>query len=241
MATNSLKSYIVSKYEGLCNYMERDTIGTQAAIYGTSGLMLLIAYIKRKPAYLVRPFKKPSHIPEKLINERIMHTGLIRDIQVKDQDTILLISHRPLIPIFASKDRVLPVKLPGIRVNGNGVSWLQSCIVGRRATFLPLAKSKSDDFVVSQLCLVHPPKGGRLIDISETLLKLCFARFAPDEAAAVKRNAKYYAHLKKVEASALTKQSWLYWLARHPSLWTMLRDAKAKVFSRKTLLPELVR
>ncbi|XP_012160119.1 uncharacterized protein LOC101463480 [Ceratitis capitata] len=241
MATNSIKSYIVSKYQGLCNYMERDTIGTQVAIYGTSGLMLLIAYIKRKPAYLVRPFKKPSHIPEKLINERVMHTGLIRDVQVKNQDTILLISHRPLIPIFASKDRVLPVKLPGIKVNGNGVSWLQSCVLGQRATFIPLVKSKRDDFVVSQLCLVHPPKGGRLIDISETLLKLCFARYAPDEAAAIKRNIKYYDHLKKVEASALTKQSWFFWLAKHPSLWSTLREAKAKVFSKKTLLPELVR
>lgn len=241
METNSVKSYFVEKYERLCNYMERDTIGTQAAIYGTSGLMLLIAYVKRKPAYLVRPFKKPSHIPEKLINERVMHTGLIRDIQVKDQDTLLLINHRPLISIFTSKNRVLPVKLPGIQVNGNGISWLQSCLIGRRATFIPLAKSKRDDFVVSQLCLMHPPKGGRLIDISETLLKLCFARFAPDEAAAVKRNTKYYDHLKKVEASALSKQSRLRWLARHPSLWSMLRDAKAKILSKKSLLPELVR
>ncbi|XP_036330469.1 uncharacterized protein LOC118742471 [Rhagoletis pomonella] len=241
MATDSVKSYFLQKYEGLCNYMERDTIGTQVAIYGTSGIMLLIAYVKRKPAYLVRPFKKPSHIPDKLIDERVMHTGLIRDIKLKDQDTLLLISHRPLIPIFASQDKVLPIKLPGIKVNGNGISWLQSCIIGRRATFVPLAKSKRDDFVVSQLCLVHPPKGGRLLDISETLLKLCFARFAPDEAAAVKRNVKYYDHLKKVEASALKKESWLRWIAKHPSLWTMLRDAKAKVFSKKTLLPELVR
>ncbi|XP_067632589.1 uncharacterized protein [Eurosta solidaginis] len=241
MAANTINTYLVEKYDALCNYMERDTIGTQVAIYGTSSLMLLIAYIKRKPAYLVRPFKKPSHIPEKLINERVMHTGLIRDVQIKGPDTLLLINHRPLIPIFASKDRVLPVKLPGVQVSGNGISWLQTCIIGRRATFIPLAKSKRNDFVVSQLCLVHPPKVGRLIDISETLLKLCFARFAPDEAAATKRNNKYYEHLKKVEKKAINSQNWFFWLARHPIIWSMLRDAKAKVFSKEKLLPELLR
>jgi len=63
----STKSLLLEKYQGLCNYLERDTVGSELAIYGTSTLMLLVAYMKRKPAYLVRQFKQPSHIPERII------------------------------------------------------------------------------------------------------------------------------------------------------------------------------
>lgn len=119
---DATKLFIAEKYQNLCNLMERETLGTEVLIYGTSGLMLLVAYAKRRPAYLVRPFKKPSHIPDRLINERVMHTGLIKDIQQKGPDTLLLISHRPLIPFFTSNKRLLPIKLPGVKVNGNGVA-----------------------------------------------------------------------------------------------------------------------
>ncbi|EDW01545.1 uncharacterized protein LOC6559081 [Drosophila grimshawi] len=235
------KSYLMEKYHGLCNYLERDTVGSKLAIYGTSTLMLVVAYMNRKPAYLVRQFKQPSHIPERIINERIMHTGQIRGIQQRDQDTLLLIKHRPLIPIFTSRDRLLPVKLPGVRVNANGYAWLQQCLIGRDATFIPLNKSQSQDYVVCQLCLVHPPKGNRLLDVSETLLKLRFAKFAQDMAAALKRNSKYYKHLRDVESSAASKEAWLTWLARYPFIWQRFNQLKASLLPKQKLLPELVR
>ncbi|KAH8390962.1 hypothetical protein KR215_002881 [Drosophila sulfurigaster] len=239
----SAKSLLLEKYHGLCNYLERDTVGSELAIYGTSTLMLLVAYMKRKPAYLVRQFKQPSHIPERIINERIMHTGTIRGVQQRDQDTLLLIKHRPLIPIFTSRDRLLPVKLPGVRVNANGYSWLQQCLVGREATFLPLNKSaKSQDYVVCQLCLVHPPKGNsQLLDVSETLLKLRFAKYAQDVAAAVKRNNKYYQHLRQVEQTTASKEAWLAFISRYPYLWQRFNELKASLLPKQKLLPELVR
>ncbi|XP_023291900.2 uncharacterized protein LOC111675378 [Lucilia cuprina] len=235
------KSLIAEKYQKLCNIMERETLGTEVLIYGTSGLMLLLAYAKRKPAYLVRPFKKPSHIPDRLINERVMHTGLIKDVQQKGQDTLLLISHRPLIPLFMSNKRLLPIKLPGVKVNGNGISWLQNCLVGREATFIPLNNRASDQYVVSQLCLVHPPKGNRLLDISETLLKLRFARFAEDANGSVKRNAKYYKHLANVEASTQSRESMLAKVSHFPWIWKAFYDFKASILPKEKLLPELVR
>ncbi|XP_030374858.1 uncharacterized protein LOC115624343 [Scaptodrosophila lebanonensis] len=235
------KSYLLDKYQGLCNYMERDTIGTELTIYGTSTLMLLIAYAKRKPAYLVRQFKQPSHIPERIINERVMHTGKIQGVQQRDQDTLLMIKHRPLIPIFTSRKRLLPVKLPGVRVNANGFSWLQQCLIGREATFIPLNKSSTQDYVVCQLCLVHPPKGNRLLDVSETLLKLRFAKYAQDVAASLKRNDKYYKHLRQVESSTATKEAWLAWAARYPFIWQRLNELKASLLPKQKLLPELVR
>lgn len=238
---DSPKTYLLEKYHGLCNYLERDTIGSELAIYGTSTLMLVVAYIKRKPAYLVRQFKQPSHIPERIINERIMHTGQIRGVQQRDQDTLLLIKHRPWLPIFTSRERLLPVKLPGVSVNANGYSWLQQCLVGRKATFIPLNKSKSQDFVVCQLCLVHPPKGNKLIDVSETLLKLRFAKFAQDVAASVKRNNKYYNHLRQVESTTATKEAWLAWAARYPFIWERFNHLKASLLPKQKLLPELVR
>ncbi|EDV36829.1 uncharacterized protein Dana_GF13153 [Drosophila ananassae] len=236
----STKEYLQAKYQGLCNYLERDTIGSELVIYGTSALMLAVAYVKRKPAYLVRQFKQPSHIPERLINERVMHTGRISGVQQRDQDTLLLIQHRPLIPLFTSRKRLLPVKLPGVRVNANGYSWLNQCLVGREATFLPL-KSSNKDFVVCQLCLVHPPKGNRLLDVSETLLKLRFARFAQDAAAAVKRNGKYYQYLQKVERTTAEKEAWLSWAASYPYIWRRFNELKQRLLPKEKLLPELVR
>lgn len=238
---DATKSYVVEKYHSLCNTMERETLGTEVLIYGTSGLMLLVAYAKRKPAYLVRPFKKPSHIPERLINERVMHTGQIRDIQQKGSDTLLLISHRPLIPFFMSNKRLLPIKLPGVNVNGNGISWLQNCLVGREATFIPLNNRVSNQYVVSQLCLVHPPKGNRLVDVSETLLKLRFARFAEDVNGSVKKNAKYYKHLANVEATTQSREAMLVRASNYPWIWKALHDFKASILPKEKLLPELVR
>ncbi|XP_075164864.1 uncharacterized protein LOC142237439 [Haematobia irritans] len=238
---DTTKSYISEKYQHLCNLMERETLGTEVLIYGTSGLMLLVAYAKRRPAYLVRPFKKPSHIPDRLINERVMHTGRIQDIQQKGQDTLLFISHRPLIPFFMSSNRLLPIKLPGVKVNGNGFAWLQQCLVGKEATFIPLNKKASDDYVVSQLCLVHPPKGNRLIDISETLLKLRFARYDPDANGSIKKNAKYYQHLSKVETSTISREALVFRVSSYPWLWRKLHEFRAALLPKEKLLPELVR
>ncbi|SPP73069.1 uncharacterized protein LOC117578464 [Drosophila guanche] len=237
----SNKAYLREKYQGLCNYLERDTVGSELLIYGTSALMLAVAYAKRKPAYLVRQFKQPSHIPERIINERIMHTGKISGVQQRDQDTLLMIKHRPLIPIFTSNKRLLPVKLPGVSVNSNGFAWLQQCLVGREATFIPLNKGGKQDYVVCQLCLVHPPKGNRLLDVSETLLKLRFAKFAQDVASSVKRNGKYYKHLKRVEQTTAEKEAWLAWAARHPYIWRRYNELKASLLPKEKLLPELVR
>lgn len=236
------KGYVWAKYQFLCNYLERDTVGSELAIYGTSALMLAVAYAKRKPAYLVRQFKQPSHIPERLISERVMHTGRIAGVQQRDQDTLLLIQHRPLIPLFTSRKRLLPVKLPGVRVDANGYSWLQQCLVGREATFLPLKSGRDgQDYVVCQLCLVHPPKGDRLVDVSETLLKLRFARFVQDAAAAVKRNGKYYQHLRKVERTTAEKEAWLSWAATYPYIWRRYHELKQRLLRKEMLLPELVR
>lgn len=221
--------------------MERETLGTEVLIYGTSGLMLLVAYAKRTPAYLVRPFKKPSHIPERLINERVMHTGRIRDVQQKGPDTLLYISHRPLIPFFMNSNRLLPIKLPGVKVNGNGFSWLQQCLVGREATFIPLNKKASNEYVVSQLCLVHPPKGNRLLDISETLLKLRFARYDKDANGSIKKNAKYYKHLSQVEVATGNREALLLKASHYPWVWKKLYELKGSILPKEKLLPELVR
>ncbi|KAH8373006.1 hypothetical protein KR009_010027 [Drosophila setifemur] len=238
----STRGNLVAKYQDLCNYLERDTVGSELLIYGTSAMMLAVAYAKRKPAYLVRQFKQPSHIPERLINERLMHTGRISGVQQRDQDMLLLIQHRPLIPLFTSRTRLLPVKLTGVRVNSNGYSWLQQCLIGREATFLPLNRGgQGQDFVVCQLCLVHPPKGNRLLDVSETLLKLRFARFCQDAAAGVKRNGKYYQHLQKVERSTTEKEAWLSWAASYPSIWRRYNELKQCLLPKEKLLPELVR
>lgn len=238
---DTTQKLIADKYQRLCNFMERETLGTEVLIYGTSGIMLLVAYAKRKPAYLVRPFKKPSHIPDRLINERVMHTGVVKDIQQKGSDTLLLVSHRPLIPLFMSNKRLLPIKLPGVNVNGNGISWLQNCLVGREATFIPLNKRASDQFVISQLCLVHPPKGNRLVDISETLLKLRFARYVKDDNGSIKRNAKYYKYLENVEESTQKREALLLKAAHYPWIWKTLYDLKAYILPKQKLLPELVR
>ncbi|KAL9915431.1 uncharacterized protein ACN2A1_002098 [Glossina fuscipes fuscipes] len=233
------KKFFITKYHNLCNLMDRQTVGTELLVYGTATAMLLFAYAKHRPLYLVRPFKKPSHIPDKIIDARIKHKGVVRDVKQSGQDTLLLVSHRPLISLLASKNRLLPVKLAGIEVNGNGFSWIQECLIGREATFLPLSKHDSN-YVVSQLYLVRPPKG-RLVDISETLLKLRFARFKPDEKQSAKKNAKYYKHLAKVENRTKTFESWLASLSRYPWIYKTFYNLKTSLLPKKELLHELVR
>uniref|UniRef100_A0A1A9VR53 Uncharacterized protein n=1 Tax=Glossina austeni TaxID=7395 RepID=A0A1A9VR53_GLOAU len=232
------KKFFITKYHNLCNLMDRQTVGTELLVYGTATTMFLLAYIKHRPLYLVRPFKKPSHIPDKIIDARITHKGLVRDVKQSGQNTLLLVSHRPLISLLASKNRLLPVKLAGIEVNGNGLAWIQGCLIGREATFLPLSKHDSN-YVVSQLYLVRPPQG-RLVDISETLLKLRFARFKPDENQSVKKNAKYYKHLAKVENRTKTFESWLASLSRYPWIYKTFYNLKTSLLPKKKLLHELL-
>lgn len=221
--------------------MERETLGTEILIYGATGLMLLVAYVKRKSAYIVKPFKKPLHIPEHLIKKRAIHSGLVTDIEQKGFGTVLLISQRPLIPLFKANERLLSIKLPGVKVNGNGMSWLQNCIKGREAIFIPLTNRVSNQFVVSQLCLVHPLNGNRLLDVSETLLKLGFAHFGEDITDHSKKNAKYYQHLAHVESKTKVREAFLAKISKYPKISKAFYDFKASLLSKKKLVPELVR
>lgn len=53
-----------------------------------------------------------------------------------------MVRHSPLIRLSRSKVDCLPVKIAGVNVSGNGLSWLQTIVAGNNVTFVPVLKQK---------------------------------------------------------------------------------------------------
>ncbi|KAK2580211.1 hypothetical protein KPH14_012471 [Odynerus spinipes] len=116
---------ISTAYQKLTTFMEQNTRAVEFVCYGITGIGLLVA------VYRVRPFskfKKPSDIPPHFLKHTELK-GVVKRID-PSYSTLLMVDHKPLIPFPRfSRKKYLPIKLSGINVTNQGISWLQTeCI-----------------------------------------------------------------------------------------------------------------
>ena len=155
------------------------------------------------------------------------------------------VNHFPPLSLFGGSKKTLPVKLAGVTINSNGMSWLQSVCVEKPIEFLPLTKHPDH---VECLVFLHE-KAHKELDVAEALLSLGFARTnnLPLKVENDKKLEHYYKLLHHVEQQAKKKREG-EWSWRIPApvfpvrvcqqLWN---KAVYSVLPTRKRLPALVR
>jgi endonuclease YncB( thermonuclease family) len=102
----------------------------------------------------------------------------------------------------------IPFQLPGIKINANGYSWLQTIVAEKNIKFLPLS-NKGDYAAECQVVLLEPNK--RPLDVGKALLSLGFAQSVPIPKEIIPHNdkqlAKYFQQLSSAEKRAKSKRA----------------------------------
>lgn len=74
--------------------------------------------------------------------------------RIEPGGAFLMVEHKPLIKLFPRKNGCLPIKIAGVNLSGNAISWLQSIVAGNRVLFIPVIKRK--DCIISEVFLPQP-------------------------------------------------------------------------------------
>ena len=61
--------------------------------------------------------------------------------RIEPDGGLLMVNHKPLIPLLILKRDCLPVKIAYINISQHGISWLQTLVVGQKITFIPVLKN----------------------------------------------------------------------------------------------------
>ncbi|XP_055852247.1 uncharacterized protein LOC129916379 [Episyrphus balteatus] len=243
---SALQTKLSNSYESFCNYMQKDTKGAEIAIYTASGLLFAYAYYNIRP---ITKFGKGTDIPKIFIRDKITQYGKIDSIDPSSKSgPLLLVNHKPPLGFLVPFAKQLPVKLPGVAVNANGYSWLQTVAVGKRVEFIPISRDGDDNSAVCRVLLVCPENKQGLIDASEALLSLGFGKTIDlPQTINDAEWQKYYKHLMKVEKNAKDQRLGLWSTSLPPTPWPLkFSKKKLNAFILSLLpadrrLPELVR
>lgn len=249
-----------SYFQRFCDYMRRDTKGVEIATYTISGVLFVVAYNKIRP---ITRFAKASDIPRHFIREQIPQYGRVRKIEPSIQTgPLLIVRHQPPLNIFFWSSKTLPVKVAGIDVNANGYSWLQSVVVDRQITFLPVAgvgSGEQQDHAECRVFFHDRSKDGksvRRVDVGEALLSLGFARMSVPVPVKAKVASKdpferavqgYLRALARSESEAKDRRVGLWQQSLPPKLWpaklwqSTWDGLLLKISPPSRRLPELVR
>lgn len=263
MATTNAGVEDKSYFQRFCDYMSRDTKGVEIATYTISGVLFVVAYNKIRP---ITRFAKASDIPRHFIREQIPQYGRVRKVEPSIQSgPLLIVRHQPPLNIFFWSSKTLPVKVAGIDVNANGYSWLQSVVVDRQITFLPVASGSGtgQDHAECRVFFYDRSKDGksvRRVDVGEALLSLGFARMSVPVpvktkavAAAVSKDPferavqGYLRALERSEREAKDRRVGLWQQSLPPKLWpaklwqSTWDGLLLKISPPSRRLPELVR
>ncbi|XP_053697101.1 protein C3orf33 homolog [Sabethes cyaneus] len=253
----AVESPVVDSYfQQFCDYMKRDTRGVEIATYTISGVLFAVAYNKIRP--LTR-FGKPSDIPKHFIREQIPQYGRVQKIEPTIQSgPLLIVKHRPPLNLFFWSSKTLPVRVAGIDINANGYSWLQSVVVDRKVTFLPIQASSSKEFAECSVYfqeLSSDRKWHRKVDVAQALLNLGFAKLTVpvprgkiDSKDVFERKIQaYFRTLARSENTAKERRIGLWQQTLPPKLWPVklwqnaLDGLALRIMPKTHRLPELVR
>ncbi|KAF5270873.1 hypothetical protein FQA39_LY08318 [Lamprigera yunnana] len=151
----------------------------------------------------MRPFSRfsaPSQIPRSFIERNQELVGTVHGVD--PNSALLLIKHKPLIPLPFGNGKLLPVKLAGIDISQNGVSWLHTIIVGSKVSFTPI--SVQNNWVQCRVNLeqLSPEEKLKTIDVGESLVSVGFASVDSNNIP----SKKYLRCLQAAELRAQRKQ-----------------------------------
>ncbi|XP_014471008.1 PREDICTED: uncharacterized protein LOC106742517 [Dinoponera quadriceps] len=149
-------------------FMEDEMGAGKLITYGIASAGLLVAM------YRIRPFtrfKKPSDVPSHFLQSRVPLQGTVMRVEPSG-GVLLMVDHQPLLPLpWFNQTSQLPVKIGGVDVTGNGVSWLQTVVNRKLVTFVPIVKKR--DYL--ECTVVMPQKDQDPLKIGEELVKLGLA------------------------------------------------------------------
>uniref|UniRef100_A0A1L8DCZ4 TNase-like domain-containing protein n=1 Tax=Nyssomyia neivai TaxID=330878 RepID=A0A1L8DCZ4_9DIPT len=240
-----------SLYTKFCDYMERETRGVEIAVYAASGIFLAVACHRMRP---ITKFRRPSQIPAHFIRNKLKQYGAVSSVEPSQAGPVLRINHKPPINIFFGNKETLPVKIAGVSVNHNGLSWLQGVTVEHRVEFIPLfTNADTAECVVFVLPTEYDKqlkKNPRSLDVAEALLSLGFAQTTgiPTEVPVKdKKMRDYYKLLSYVEKKARKNREGVWSTKIPPPVWPLrfLQDSFDRLvismLPQSRRLPQLVR
>ncbi|XP_054010980.1 protein C3orf33 [Hylaeus anthracinus] len=199
--------------------------------YGVASMSLVIAL------YQIRPFakfRKPSSVPSHFLHNKVPLEGTV--IRVEPScGTLLMVDHKPLIPLpRLSNSNYLPVKIAGVNVTANGISWLQTIVCGKSITFTPLAKEK--EYLNCLVTMLQ--QNQKRVTVGEELVELGFATVTESSLKPTLQNkeiVKYQKCLLNAQKRAQRKRNGFWHFAKHSTiLWKIEQSFYKKL---KSILP----
>ena len=190
-----------SLFNRITTLLDQNIRGVELGIYSLAFGGLFIALRS------VRPFKKftdPQQIPSSFFKKHIKLSGKVLGIDYSPRPR-LVVDHFPILGSGLRKVGTgLNIKLEGISISANGISWLQTVVVGQNVDFTLLEVQPG-----CVACIVEHKKK----NIANTLVALGFASVdtfnTPLENDILYK--KYYQSLLKDENRAERNGNGMWW------------------------------
>lgn len=201
--------------------------------YGIASAGLFAALYKIRP---FARFRKPSDVPLHFLQTRVPLQGTVRRVEPSSARVLLMVDHQPLLPFPHFNGRAyLPVKIGGVDITGNGVSWLQTVLNGKPVTFVPIVKERE----YLECVVTMSQKDQNSLEVGEELVKLGLATVhEPWVKLKDKQVLAYKKSLADAQKWAVRRRNGYWHFVKQPTvLW------KAQMFmidKMKSLLPAIV-
>ncbi|XP_076383992.1 protein C3orf33 homolog [Megalopta genalis] len=203
--------------------------------YGLSSISLVIAL------YRIRPFSKfrnPTSIPSHFLHKKVPLQGTVKRIE-STCSALLMVDHKPLIALpRLNSAKYLPIKIAGLDITSNGISWLQTVINEKDISFIPLFSTKE---YLNCIVTTVLPQNQEQIKIGEELVKLGFAVVQQDSLKSMTECQEvltYQKRLLNAQKWAKRKRNGFWHFAEQPTfLWKMQQHLNEKM---KKVLPKFI-
>lgn len=152
-------------FERFQMFMEDEMGPGKLITYGIASAGLFVALYRIRP---FAKFKKPSDVPSHFLQSRVPLQGTVMRVE-PSHGALLMVNHQPLLPFLNFNNKnYLPVKISGVDITGNGISWLQYVVSGKYITFIPVVQEKE----YLECTVAMSQKDQDSLKIGEELIKL---------------------------------------------------------------------
>ncbi|XP_015591036.1 protein C3orf33 [Cephus cinctus] len=220
-------------FERFALYMEGNTRGVEIMTYGVASIGLLTALYKIRP---FAKFTKPFDVPQYFLKSKVPLKGKVVQIQI-DNGPLIMVDHKPLIPLpRLGKSKQLPVKIAGVDVNSNGISWLQTVVNNNEVVFTPLLKDKN--WLECTVALLQ--KDQESLQIGRQLVALGFGtvRQLPADLLKNKEVSSYQKSLLIAQKWAQRRRNGYWQFIKQPTLIWQIKNAVNQKLS--SILPTVI-